>query len=159
MNGVAGTVAGANRTWDWTNIPNAISADVDIRVSDYDNSTTVYAENAANNLIKGSIDLTTPDDAPITYSIGANIPITWDQVGSIGSVKVEFSAKGDFTDTIVLDAGMVTGATGTYSLSPVWTAPFTVAETYKVRVTTVSAPAGTTVTDTSTAAFKASRFV
>ena len=67
---------------------------------------------------------------------------------------MEYSAKGDFTDAVVIDAGFVTSGTGSYTLSPVWTAPFTVADTYKVRVSNVSPPAGTGLSYSSAQAFK-----
>ncbi|MBI3324566.1 MAG: hypothetical protein HYZ92_04730, partial [Candidatus Omnitrophica bacterium] len=150
------TVNGANRTWSWTNIPDAIGNDVWLRVADYDND-NVAGASAAANVIKGILDLQTPDDAPLAYYIGDNAPITWRKKGSIGNIKIEQSAKGDFTDTVVINSSYASGADDVdVSLSPVWTAPSKVAETFKIRITnnvTPLPPAGTELTDISTAAF------
>ncbi|MBN1913177.1 MAG: hypothetical protein JW788_02130 [Candidatus Omnitrophica bacterium] len=95
--GTEGVVAGNYRTWEWTSIPNTISNDIDFRVSDYYNPSSVNSESLTNYIIKGNLSLIVPDDGTQTWTLGANNTITWNKLGSIGSLKIEYSTSGTFT--------------------------------------------------------------
>ncbi|MDP3770734.1 MAG: hypothetical protein Q8R16_00345, partial [bacterium] len=151
VGGVVGTVSGANKTWSWT-VLNPPSNNVLFKVSDYDNA-NVSSTSSGANTIKGQLSLVTPDAVPQTFYIGDAIPIQWTKTGTIGNLKIEYSAKGDWTDTLNVNPSYASGADGTNTLTPAWTAPSMVAETYKVRLSNVTPPVGTELTDTSTVAF------
>jgi len=148
--GVAGTVNGSNRTWTWPTVLDHVSNSVYFRVSDYNNSNVVATSSGAN-MIKGTLTLTAPSGG--TYTIGNAIPITWNKLGTIGAIKIEYSAKGDFTDSVPIESSYASGSDGAVTYGGGWTAPFKVAETYKVRVSTTSSPEGCELTSQSASAF------
>jgi len=119
--------------WPWTNIPDAISNQVLFRVSDYDNS-NVKAESSNYNFIKGQLTLVSPQTGH--YNIGGPVTISWNKKGSIGDLTIEYSAKGDFSDTEGIDNAYDSGTgDGTFSRSPDWTASDAyVSETCKIRI-------------------------
>ncbi|MFH0985437.1 MAG: hypothetical protein V1882_07850 [Candidatus Omnitrophota bacterium] len=163
--GVDGIADGIGRTWTWGPsaspmiIPDTISNKVIFRISDYNNLNTYRDSNYVNpthsNIIKGTLDLQTPDDSPQTFYIGDQIPISWTKLGTIGNLLIQHTAKGDSSDLVTLDPSFPPGNDGTNSLNPVWTTStaLKVSEDYRVKVSNVGAPAGTELSDISTATF------
>ncbi|MFH1800513.1 MAG: hypothetical protein ABH891_06685 [Candidatus Omnitrophota bacterium] len=163
--GVDGIADGIGRTWTWGPsvgpliIPDTISNKVLFRVSDYNNLNTYRDSNYTNptfyNIIKGTLDLQTPDDSPQTFYIGDQIPISWTKLGTIGNLLIQHTAKGDSSDLVTIDPSFPSGNDGTNFLNPVWTTSTSlkVSEDYRIKVSNVGAPAGTELSDTSTATF------
>jgi len=161
--GVDGVADGLYRTWTWgpstspLTIPDSISNKVLFRVSDYNNPNTFCDSNdyqrPVYNIIKGTLNLVTPNDSPQTFYIGDQIPITWSKLGTIGNLLIQYTAKGDSSDLVTIDPAFASGVDGTNSLSPVWMAPSKVSENFRVKVSNTGAPAGTELSQTSTATF------
>ncbi|MFC1658694.1 hypothetical protein ACFL1D_04815 [Candidatus Omnitrophota bacterium] len=160
------------RTWEWEGITNLISNNADFRVSDAGNDDLVYsntedgATGVAAHIIKGQLDLETPDDFPQLFHIDDDVPISWTKNGSIGNLVIEYSAKGDFTDTLPIHSDYPCGVADapvvhTYDAGSGadWKAPAKVSENFRVRISTNSAPVGCALEDISTALFKVRPFI
>ncbi|MFA4991832.1 MAG: hypothetical protein WC569_04545, partial [Candidatus Omnitrophota bacterium] len=81
------------QTYNWPSVDDNIGNTIKVRVKDKDNP-NVNGESTADNIIKGSIDLTYPDGNN-TLEVGQPWNIAWTKTGSIGDVKIEYS-KDDF---------------------------------------------------------------
>jgi hypothetical protein len=149
-------VAGTLR-WVWSSVDDDISNSVKFRVSDY-NSPEAKAVSGANNYIRGTLDLTKPD-ASTVYSVGDTIEVEWTQQGNIGNKKIEYTpdhSLGGSATWYPIDSDYIANGDGTKTLSPVWFAPNKISGAtgdYKVRISNVSPPAGTELTDESAAKF------
>jgi hypothetical protein len=131
-----------NGTFAWS-VPDAIGSTVKVRASDAADSTVNDVSNG-NFTIKGSLTLTSPDGTE-TWKVGESKNITWNRVGSIANVKLEYSVNGgsNFTSTIIAST---TASTGTYA----WTVPDAIGTQLRVRVSDVT---DSTVNDASNANF------
>jgi hypothetical protein len=130
-------------SYPWT-IPDAISSQVRVRVSDYNNS-NAFGISAANAKIRGSITVTSPNGSE-AWIVGSSHAVTWSIVGSIATVKIDYSEDSGSTYPYTITAA-VSAASGTHS----WTIPDTLTQTAKVKITNT---ADSTVYDVSDAVFK-----
>ncbi|MDD5466038.1 MAG: hypothetical protein PHP73_06860 [Candidatus Omnitrophica bacterium] len=128
-------------TYAWT-IPDAITPAARVRVSDV-NDSTAMATSTTNFKIQGSLTITAPVGGE-QWTVGSVRTITWDRVGSIPFVKLEFSTDGG---TLYAPIVASTANTGSYS----WTIPDNISTTVKVRVSDVN---DATVNSASAANFK-----
>jgi len=112
--GVANSNHNTRKDWTWTSgVPDDISDTVKIRVS-YENDPDVYV--ITPNPIKfiGSLQITYPNSQepkPIWYK-GESKTITWNAVGTITNVKIEYktSATGSYTTIVANDPNHTAGA-------------------------------------------------
>ncbi|MBU1086222.1 MAG: GPI anchored serine-threonine rich family protein [Candidatus Omnitrophica bacterium] len=125
----------------WT-VPDAISDQCMIKVANAAD-TSAYDESNNNFKICGDLILTVPNGGE-TWAVGAVKVITWNRVGSIANVLVEYSDNGG-TNFVPIIAS--TPNTGSYA----WTVPDSITTQALVRITNLS---DLTVTDTSSAVFK-----
>ncbi|MBU4479653.1 MAG: GPI anchored serine-threonine rich family protein, partial [Candidatus Omnitrophica bacterium] len=134
-------------TYNWALVDDRISSTVTVRVTDANNP-AVYGDSTANNIIKGSINLTAPDGAE-TLIVGQDFNIVWTKTGSIGNITIEYSTDNFNADIRTINASYPSGS------SPYTWAPgvndITNADTVKVRVTSIG---GIPVSDTSVNTFK-----
>jgi homoaconitase/3-isopropylmalate dehydratase large subunit len=76
-------------SWTWPSIPDQVSNNVKIKITDADNEAYTFDESAAVFHIVGSFTFTSPDGSPLTS--GTSSPITWTTNGTaVTKVKVEF---------------------------------------------------------------------
>jgi hypothetical protein len=138
------TASAANTgSFSWT-VPNAISAAVRVRVSDANNA-NAYDISNANFKIRGSLTVTAPNGSE-AWVVASSQNITWTRVGSVSTVKLEYSTDSGSTFPNLID-GAVDGSLLTYS----WTIPDALTANARVRVTDASDP---TVYDDSNANFR-----
>jgi len=137
---IVASVANAG-TYAWT-IPDAITTTARVRISDVNDSTASDTSNG-NFKIQGSVTITAPNGGE-KWTVGSSRTITWDRVGSIPFVKLEFSTNGG---SIYSPITTSTSNTGSYG----WTVPDNISTNCLVKVTDT---VDTTVTDVSNAAFK-----
>ncbi|MGE5280051.1 MAG: hypothetical protein ACM3L6_04830, partial [Deltaproteobacteria bacterium] len=137
-------VVGLSKTWAPTD---NISSQVHFRVVDAGNP-DVKVETTAASTLKGSIDLTAPDGAN-TLTVGTPFDITWTKTGSIGNIKIEYSADNFASDTRTITSSYPS-ANSPYPWTP-GIDDITNADTLKVRVTSIG---GIPVSDVSQGAFK-----
>ena len=128
-------------TYSWT-IPDAITTAVRVRISDVNDSTASDTSNA-NFKIQGSLTITSPNGAE-KWVVGSIQTISWNRVGSISFVKLEYSTDGG---SIYAPIAASTSNTGSYS----WTIPNTISTTCRVKVSDIN---DATVNDASNANFK-----
>ena len=140
---IASTPA-VNLSYSWT-IPDAISTQLKVKITDLGDATVNDASNA-NFIIKGSVTVTAPNGSE-TWIVGANQNITWARSGSFVNVKLEYS-KNAFADE--LQTTVITASTLASPLSYAWTVPDAIGINLKVRI---SDAADSTVQDVSNAAF------
>ena len=155
--GIAGSDAGSGvREWQWNPVIDIISNNVLLKVEDHYN-TNVSKETTATITVKGKLTVDAPN-VTTAYYIGDTIPIRWNKTGSIGSLTIEYSPKGDFSDIQTIAAsGVASGSDGVNTYGVTWFAPNTVSEAYKIRIrndhVVNSPPVGTELTDDSDAPF------
>ncbi|MGD9015192.1 MAG: hypothetical protein PVI33_04130, partial [Candidatus Omnitrophota bacterium] len=124
--------------FSWT-IPDAISAQVKVKVSDYEDSDS-FAISQANFKIRGGITINSPDGGEV-WIVGAQHNITWSIVGSIAQVRLEYSTDGGWAYPYII-ATAVDANLGIYA----WVVPDTLSRECRVKITDVLDP---TVYDTS----------
>jgi sarcosine oxidase gamma subunit len=127
--------------YSWT-IPDAITTAGRVRVSDVNDSTANDASNA-NFKIQGVLTMTAPNGGE-KWTVNSARSVSWDRVGSIANVKLDFSTNGGSIYAPIIAS---TANTGTYA----WTIPDSVSTDCLVKVTDTN---DATVTDASNAAFK-----
>jgi hypothetical protein len=128
-------------TYAWA-VPDAITTAARVRISDVNDSTASDTSNS-NFKIQGSLTITAPNGTE-KWVVGSVQTITWNRVGSISFVKLEYATDGGTIYTPIVAS---TANTGTYS----WTMPNTISTTCKVRVSDTN---DATVNDVSNANFK-----
>ncbi|MDD5466079.1 MAG: hypothetical protein PHP73_07075 [Candidatus Omnitrophica bacterium] len=128
-------------TYAWT-VPDVITTAARVRVSDV-NDATAMAASSTNFKIQGSLTITAPNGGE-QWTVGSVRTITWNRVGSIPFVKLEFSTDGG---TLYAPIIASTANTGSYS----WTIPDNISTTVKARVSDVN---DATVNSISAANFK-----
>ncbi len=140
---VVSTPAAAG-TYAWT-IPDTIGTNLKVRISDVSDA-TVLSSSTTPFSIKGSLTVTSPNGGE-NWVVGGSHNITWTKIGTIVTVKLEYSTNGGGTypNVIALSADATSGTP--YS----WTIPDTISSSVKVRVTN---NADATVFATSAADFK-----
>jgi hypothetical protein len=143
----------ATQAYAWT-VADAITSTLRIKVEDANNP-SVFSITSADAKIKGVIDLTYPNGNEI-FEVNDPITISWNNTGTLGNVKLEYSTNGfaNESETVLIvgstPAG-VSGGAGTFA----WSAPVTVIDdSIKARVTTLHADAELVATDTSFGNFK-----
>jgi DNA-binding transcriptional MerR regulator len=137
---ITATVANIN-SYPWT-IPDAISNTCRVQVSDASDSSAFDISN--NNFkIGGELIITAPNGGE-KWSVGSSRVITWNRVGSIANIKLEYSDNNGVTYVIITNSTPNTGSYG-------WTVPNAITTQALVRITNVDDP---TVTDISNAVFK-----
>ncbi len=129
-------------SYSWT-IPDAISAQVRVRVSDVNDYDAADASNG-NFKIKGALQLTSPNGTE-SWVVGTSHPITWLRTGNVQTVKLEYSTDGglSYINTI---SNSVDATLGTYS----WTIPDAIGSQVRVKISDTS---DSTVLDTSDSNF------
>ncbi len=128
-------------TYSWT-VPDAITTQARVRVSDVLDSTA--NDMSDNNFkIRGNLTITAPNGGE-KWNVGTSRLITWDRVGSIPNVKLEYSSNGG---TVYVPITASTGNTGAFS----WSIPDAITTQALVRITDLN---DNTVTDVSNAVFK-----
>ncbi|MFH1208419.1 MAG: hypothetical protein V1673_02530, partial [Candidatus Omnitrophota bacterium] len=175
-NGVAGSVNGNFREWTWTNIPDNISNNVDFRVADHGNSTKVkcvsddtgcnasrFQQSGTNiygYILKGQLSIVSPIVTDV-WTVGSTMSpsIRWSKYGSIGDLKIEYSATGTFTagdyssgDVYTIANNYSSGSDGNNDYA--WPAGVIganrkISDASRIRITNLSAPAGTELDKTS----------
>ena len=132
-------------TYSWS-IPDDITTTAKVKVSDAAVATSFDESNSTFN-IRGAVTLTSPNGGEV-WIVGESRNVTWTKVGTISTVKLEYSTNG-FADELqtvgiatLLDAASATP----YS----WTIPDAISANIKVRVTN---EADSTVSDVSDATF------
>jgi len=133
--------AGNNDVYSWT-IPDAISTQCRVRVSDVNDSSA--NDSSDNNFkIRGDLIITSPNGGE-RWAVGTTQVITWDRIGSIAYVMLDYSDNGGTTFVPVTAS---TPNSGSYS----WAVPDAITTHALVKVTDAS---DLTVTDTSDTEFK-----
>ncbi|MFH1062049.1 MAG: hypothetical protein V1747_04095 [Candidatus Omnitrophota bacterium] len=140
-NTITGSAANTG-SFPWT-IPDSISSQARVRVSDFANPNANDVSNA-NFKIRGSINLTAPNGLE-SWFVGAANNITWSIVGSIANVKIDYSTDSGSTYPNIIIAS-TNAALGTYA----WTIPDNLTLNARVKVT---AATDATVYDESNADF------
>ena len=84
----------------WT-VPDAISDFCRVRVTDA-NDPDAKDTSAGDFFIKGKLQITSPTDSTGSWLVGTTQPITWQVMGSISNVKLEFSVDGAAYEPIPL---------------------------------------------------------
>jgi len=148
-------VGGGVKEWTWASVTDLVSDNVLFRVEDGDNA-NVKGDSGAKT-VKGQLTVAAPN-VSTAYSIGDTVSVQWNKTGSIGTLTIEYSAKGDFSDTVQIANTVASGADGLNTYGGIWFAPNTVSELYKIRVrnddATNNPPPGTELTDDSDQAFQ-----
>ncbi|MFH1799909.1 MAG: hypothetical protein ABH891_03530, partial [Candidatus Omnitrophota bacterium] len=176
LDNVAGAENGGYLTQEWTGIPDNISNDVDFLVADHndaakvkcasdDNATGKCAEGSPDGyILKGQLSIGSPVVTD-NWTIGStpSPSIQWDKDGSIGDLKIEYSTTGTFTagdysggNVYTIESSYPSGNDGVNNYA--WQvgiigANRKISDTGKIRLTTVSQPAGAEL-DISSNAFK-----
>ncbi|MFH0838748.1 MAG: Ser-Thr-rich GPI-anchored membrane family protein [Candidatus Omnitrophota bacterium] len=130
-------------TYRWT-VPNIIGTHTRIMISDYTDASVKDTSEGDFNVI-GSITVTSPNGSE-AWVVNSQYPITWTIVGSIATVKIDYSTDGgsSYLNEIIASTDAVTGS---YN----WTIPDNICSTVKVKITNT---AYSSVTDTSDLNFK-----
>ncbi|MGH3864422.1 hypothetical protein, partial [Actinokineospora sp.] len=91
------TVASTPSTYNWT-VPDKVGTTLRIRVSDANNA-NVWDE--SNNVfrIKGALQLTAPETAGLSYTVGSAQTITWTTTGTFSPVELHYDVDGNFATT------------------------------------------------------------
>ncbi len=128
--------------YSWT-IPDTISSSIKVRITnESDSAVTDKSDNTFK--IVGSLTLTAPNGGE-SWNVGTSQTVSWDRVGSIANVKLEYSTTGAAPYPNLIVSSTSAGA-GAYS----WTIPDSIGTTRKVKVTDVT---DSTVYDESDANF------
>jgi len=152
---IAGATAVPNAqgtTYTWNNVPNAISQNVQIRITDASTpaNANVIGYSPIFHIV-GDLILTDPTGSE-NWAINSSQNITWNFVGSIASVKVylDRNSGGDGYPTLLGTVGQ-TGGSGSAQLAFPWAGQQGVTNTARVKVTDASNES--VVYDASTADF------
>ena len=125
------TLSTANTgSFPWT-MPDAISSQVRVKVSDY-NNINAFGTSAANFKIRGSVTVSTPNGGE-AWIVNSSHNITWSIIGSISNVKIEYSTDSGSSYPYTIIASTSAPA-GTYA----WTIPDNLSQTARVKVTDAS---------------------
>jgi hypothetical protein len=141
-NTIIGSLDASLGTYNWT-IPDAISSQVRVKVTDTSDS-TVYDASNANFTIKGALTVSSPNGGE-NWIVASGHNITWTRTGSIASVKIDFSKNSGATYPFPVVAS-TDASTGSYA----WNIPDELSTTVRVMVSDASDAA---VFDTSNANF------
>src|SRR3989442_716756 len=140
---------GATGCYPWT-VPDAISTTVKIKVTDTANAALTDTSDTAFT-IAGAVTVTAPNGGQ-TFTVGDPITISWSTLGSIPTVKLEYSTNGGSTWTVITVSTASTPATpptlgsGSYA----WTAPTATSTQFRIRASdanTVNRPATSDISD------------
>ncbi|RKY30980.1 MAG: hypothetical protein DRP68_05550, partial [Candidatus Omnitrophota bacterium] len=129
-------------TYSWA-IPDNPTTSARVKVTSLSDSSVSDASDL-NFRIKGVITVTAPNGGEV-WIVGSTQNITWDMVGSIESVNIDYSTDSGDTFPNVIASG-VSATSGSYA----WDIPDDVSTTVRVRVTDAN---DATVTDYSDADF------
>ncbi|RKY38312.1 MAG: hypothetical protein DRP72_02010, partial [Candidatus Omnitrophota bacterium] len=142
-NEIIASIDASTGTYAWT-IPDAIGTNLKVRVSDASDASVFDVSNDTFT-IKGAFTLTAPNGGE-AWEVASVHSITWQRIGSIQYVKLEYSLDGGVTypNTIVAQ-------TDASSESYSWTIPDNPCTTVKVKITDTS---DSSVFDISDANFK-----
>ena len=124
-----GTVSGPGGTYPWTNIPDAISTDIKVKVVDNGNS-NVYGVSASCDII-GSLTVQQPD-ATANWLVGTTDKnITWLYTGDIGTVDIFYKYDAGTYTQIASGISKGTGGSGSWNWPSI---PDTVNNNVQVKV-------------------------
>ena len=126
---LASNITGTSYTWNVNNNP---STNVYVRVRDNQNTCRKDASNSANTILAATPVLTSPNGGEV-WNVSSTNNITWNTASLYGPVFIEYSTDNGATWNIVVSS---TSNTGSYS----WTIPFTPSTQTKVRISNVSNP-------------------
>ncbi|MCX5708845.1 MAG: hypothetical protein NTY14_07775 [Candidatus Omnitrophica bacterium] len=133
---------GNSESYSWT-VPDAISAQVRVRVSDVNDYDAADASDG-NFKIKGSLLLSSPNGTEI-WIVGSLHACTWTRTGSVLLVRLDYSTDGGATYLNNI-ANNIDASLGTAN----WTIPDAIGNQLRVKITDTS---DSTVIDTSNANF------
>jgi hypothetical protein len=125
-NTIVSSVSATPASYSWT-IPNTVSTNCLVRISDVSNSDITDQSSATFSIV--SVVLTSPNGGE-SWIEGSTHAITWSS-SNITNVRLEYSTDGTAWTSIVASTA---AATGTYN----WTIPSVSASTYRVRVSDAS---------------------
>ncbi|MBI3602550.1 MAG: hypothetical protein HY209_06650, partial [Candidatus Omnitrophica bacterium] len=125
--------AGAGQ-YTWPSVPDAISDQCLMRVSDT-NDSTVKSVSSSVFSIKGKISVTSPDASTRWVAQSSNHPITWNITGSIQNVKIEYAVDGGNYNNVIVSS--TSASNGTYTWNNL---PSHVSSTYKIKVSDANDP-------------------
>ncbi len=131
---IIASTAAATLSYTWT-IPDDISNTVKVRITDT-GDTSVFDDSNANLGIKGSLTVTAPNGGEI-WVVADTQNITWTKTGTIPNVKLEYSKNG-FADE--LQTFLITASVPSTPSAYAWTIPDAISNTVKVRLSNVSDP-------------------
>jgi len=117
-------------TYTWSSIPDVISSQVKVRVTDTSDSSVTDASDT-NFKIVGILAVSSPNTA-VRWTVGETHNITWTRTGTIANVKLEYSTDGGSNYTTIVSST----AGGALSLS--WTVPDAISQTCRVRISDAS---------------------
>jgi hypothetical protein len=137
-----GLDAATGTPYSWT-VPDAIDNTVKVRVTNEADAAVVDVSDT-NFKITGALTLTAPNGGE-NWSVASSRTVSWNTVGSIANVKLEYSTNSGGAYPNVITASTAAGA-GAYS----WTIPDSIGSTRRVKVTDVT---DATVSDESNADF------
>ncbi|MGE5308174.1 MAG: hypothetical protein ACM3OC_03740, partial [Deltaproteobacteria bacterium] len=130
----AGSVDPTHGSYPWT-IPDAISTQVRVRVSDTSDA-TVYDDSNANFKVRGVLSMTSPNGSEF-WQVSDAHNISWTVAGTIANVKLEYSTDSGATFPYLISAS--TPAVTSYPVgSYAWTVPDSINTHARVRVTNLS---------------------
>ena len=140
---IVATTDASAMSYPWL-IPNEITTQLRVRISDVSDA-SVYDASNANFKIKGVLRITAPNGGE-DWDVGVSNNITWVTTGSVTSVRLDYSTDSGTTFPGVIVAS-TPAAAGTYA----WTVPDAISVDVRVKITNLS---DATVNDVSDADFK-----
>ena len=91
------TVAAAPPSYAWT-VPDKVGTNLRVRVRDA-NNTNVWFESGSAFRVKGKVQLTAPEIAGLSYTVGTSQTITWTSTGTFSPVELHYDVDGNFATT------------------------------------------------------------
>jgi len=122
----------AERTWDWEEVDDTISAQVRAMVADAKDENGAFDFSDKNGKIKAFFELVTPDDGNLVLKVDDVYNVTWNWTGTVPEVFLEYSRDSFNSHIVMMNAGVPITNDGSYE----WTIPdaISVDSVYRVRV-------------------------
>ncbi len=128
---IADSVSASTNSYAWT-IPNTISANCKVRISDLNEQTLNDLSNNVFTIYQPKITVTSPNGSEL-WRVGTSQNITWTSV-NINNIKIEYSTNNG------TDWGVITESTASPAGSYTWMIPNTVSADCRVRISDVLEP-------------------
>ncbi|HNX81284.1 MAG TPA: hypothetical protein PKL77_03975, partial [Candidatus Omnitrophota bacterium] len=142
---IIGSVSAISNTTSWAGIPDVITQAGAVRV-DWVENTSLYDDSDPFN-VKGVIDVTGPNGGQ-AYSVGNTMPITWNATGSLGAVRINYTANNGSDGYQYFINDTWSNTTGNYTYN--WLVPASAQLTENIKVQVYQVSDGLRVTDSST---------